>query len=129
MHIVCEHCGFLDEEHHITPGAGGFFVTLMLLFKALERGHMDDIPEILQLVIVEAVYILHTFFTGFFKFFGVRNYDSLAYTLAMLVFILAWTIPGLVAWQLGHGLTGVALGLISVFIGTNITLKAVGTHI
>lgn len=129
MHVVCEHCGFLDEEHHITPSAGGLLVTLRLLVKAIERSHIDDVPEIIQLIIVEAVYVFHTFFSGFFKFLGLRNYDALAYTPAMLVFILAWTIPGLLAWQLGHGLTGVALGLIGVFIGTNITLRAVGTHL
>ncbi|MFH1789317.1 MAG: hypothetical protein ABH834_08050 [Candidatus Altiarchaeota archaeon] len=129
VHVICEHCGFLDENHHITPGVGGFAVTLRLLVKAVERGHAEDLPEIGQLVIVEAAYILHTFFTGFFRVLGFKDYDTIAYTPAIMILVLLWTVPGLLAWQLGHGLTGVALGMIGLFVGVSVTLRAVGTHL
>ena len=129
VHIVCEHCGFLEEEKHITPGAGGLVLTLRLLFKALERGHFEDISEISQLILIEVVYIFHLFFSSIFRLLGFRNYKSLAHTPAIMCVILLWTIPSVVAIALGYDLVALALGLFGLFYGITHTLHSVGTYL
>ena len=129
VHVVCEHCGFLEEEHHITPGRGGLIVTLRLLVKALERRHFEDIPEIAKLIMVEFVFLLHSYFARAFKAVEAPQHESLAFWPAFLVVLVLWTLPAFAAFYLGHELVAVALGILGLYFGINFTLKAVGTHL
>ncbi|MFH1835692.1 MAG: hypothetical protein ABH851_05850 [Methanobacteriota archaeon] len=129
VHVLCEHCGFLDEEHHITPSRGGLRITFRLFVKTLSRGHFEDLFEVFQLFFVELMFVFHLFFYDVFSFLGISKHRHLIHATSILIFIFIWSMPGMILFYAGKELVGLFLGLVGLFFGTVFTLRAIGTHL